>query len=81
MRVAASVIFRVLLSPREHFGGSWCWPSAVRPIGTLGFKGSDYTIHNNEIGPVAQRLYDELTAIQWGEKPDPFGWIVPIPKN
>ena len=29
MRVAASVIFRVLLSPREHFGGSWCWPSAV----------------------------------------------------
>ena len=31
--------------------------------------------------PDFQKLYDELTAIQWGEKPDPFGWIVPIPKN
>ena len=55
--------------------------AVISPIGTLGFKGQDYTIHNNEIGPVAQKLYDELTAIQWGEKPDPFGWIVPIPKN
>ena len=22
----------------------------------------------------AQKLYDELTGLQWGDKPDPFGW-------
>jgi hypothetical protein len=26
-------------------------------------------------GPLAQRLYEELTAIQYGQRPDPFGWI------
>ena len=33
-----------------------------------------YTVNNFEIGPTAQKLYDELTGLQWGDKPDPFGW-------
>ena len=27
-------------------------------------------------GPVLTRLYNEVTAIQYGERPDPYGWLV-----
>ena len=52
--------------------------AVVSPIGLLRYEGKDYIINNNEIGPVTQLLYDELTGIQWGKKPDKFGWIYPI---
>ncbi|MBR4369990.1 MAG: aminotransferase class IV, partial [Victivallales bacterium] len=29
-------------------------------------------------GPYLQKLYDNYTAIQWGEAADPFGWSVEI---
>ena len=28
--------------------------------------------------PQSFGLYDELTGIQWGTKPDPFGWTCPV---
>lgn len=52
--------------------------AVVSPIGLLRYEGKDYIVNNNEIGPVTQMLYDELTGIQWGSKPDKFGWIYPI---
>ena len=35
-------------------------------------------INNNEIGPVAKKLYDTLTGIQWGKIEDKLGWTVKI---
>ncbi len=29
-------------------------------------------------GPILQNLYNHYTAIQWGEEPDPFGWLVDL---
>lgn len=56
----------------EVFG---CGTAAViSPVGNLHFKGEDYLINNNEAGPVARRLYDELTGIQYGTAEDRFGW-------
>lgn len=52
--------------------------AAVSPIGTLSWDGRDYPINGNKIGTLSRRLYDELTGIQWGTKPDPFGWTWPI---
>lgn len=52
--------------------------AVISPIGELKIDDEHITIHNNEIGEVAQRLYDELTAIQNGRIPDPFGWVVPV---
>ncbi len=52
--------------------------AVISPIGLLSFKGEEFTINNNEIGPVTQKLYDELTGIQWGRCPDPYGWVVEI---
>ena len=34
-----------------------------------------WTIGDGTPGPVTQRLKSELIGIQYGHKPDPFGWI------
>jgi len=48
--------------------------AVVSPIGQLFYQGSSYTLCNNEIGEVAQKLYDNLTGIQWGKVADTHGW-------
>jgi branched-chain amino acid aminotransferase len=56
----------------EAFG---CGTAAViAPVGKFGYKGKEYTINNNESGPVSKHLYDELTGIQFGKIEDRFGW-------
>jgi branched-chain amino acid aminotransferase len=35
-------------------------------------------VNNGKIGTLSQKFYDEVTAIQYGEKADKFGWIVTI---
>ena len=52
--------------------------AVVSPIGMLYYKGEEHVLCNNEIGPLTQRLYDELTGIQWGRKEDKFGWTVKL---
>ena len=52
--------------------------AVVSPIGKLAYGDEVYTINNNEIGAVTQELYDTLTGIQWGKRPDEYGWIVKI---
>ena len=55
---------------------AWCVGTAavISPIGELCWGDRDYLVNNNQIGQLSQKLYDELTGIQWGKKPDPFGW-------
>jgi len=52
--------------------------AVISPIGELSFKGECYTVNQGVIGPTAQKLYDELTGLQWGTRPDSFGWICPV---
>lgn len=52
--------------------------AVISPIGELCYNGTVMQIHNHQIGPVAQKLYDELTGIQWGKIADPHHWIVPV---
>ena len=57
----------------EIFG---CGTAAViAPVGVLNHKGQDHQVGGGKTGPIAQRLFDELSAIQYGKKPDPFNWI------
>ena len=57
----------------EVFG---CGTAAViSPVGMLCFKDKQYEINNNQSGPVAKHLYDELTGIQYGIREDRFGWV------
>ncbi|MBR6793773.1 MAG: branched-chain amino acid aminotransferase [Clostridia bacterium] len=48
--------------------------AVVSPIGHLFYKEKEYTVCNNEIGPLTQKLYDNLTGIQWGKLEDTLGW-------
>ena len=52
--------------------------AVVSPVGALCWKGEKLIINNGEIGPVAQKLYDNLTGIQYGELKDDFGWVMKL---
>lgn len=56
----------------EVFGAGTA--AVVTPVGELHYKGETFVINNNQMGPVTQKIYDELTGIQYGEKEDLFGW-------
>ena len=55
---------------------AWCVGTAavISPIGELAWNEETFEVNQNRIGALSQRLYDELTGIQWGTRPDPFGW-------
>ena len=52
--------------------------AVVSPMGLLDTGDQKMVINNNEIGEVAQKLYDTLTGIQWGKIEDKFGWTVKV---
>ena len=52
--------------------------AVISPIGEMGWEDRHVVVNGGKIGPLAQRLYDTLTGIQWGTRPDPFGWVVKL---
>ena len=52
--------------------------AVVSPMGLLDTGDLKMVINNNEIGEVAQKVYNTLTGIQWGKINDEFGWIVKV---
>ena len=60
----------------EMFG---CGTAAIiAPVGSLWYKNNSYTISDGNTGKLTQHLFDELTGIQSGERPDPYGWVVEV---
>ncbi len=49
--------------------------AVISPVGEIYHRGETVTVNDNKTGPVAQKLFDEITGIQSGERPDPFGWV------
>ena len=52
--------------------------AVVSPIGELAMDGKKVTVSGGKIGEITQKLYDELTGIQWGRTADPHGWITKL---
>ena len=52
--------------------------AVVSPIGEMKWNDRVVTVNGGEIGQLTQKLYDELTGIQWGRIEDTRGWIVNI---
>ena len=52
--------------------------AVISPVGELGYKGERLVINNGQIGELTQRLYDAITGIQYGSKPDTYGWLVEV---
>jgi branched-chain amino acid aminotransferase len=48
--------------------------AVIAPVGRLRYQARDIVLNGGEPGPVARRLYDELTGIQFGRLPDRHGW-------
>ena len=63
-------------SLEEAFGTGTA--AVVSPIGEFNYDGDIVCVTGGQIGPVSQRLYDELTGIQWGSREDPYGWTMEI---
>ncbi len=61
---------------KECFGTGTA--AVISPVGALYYKGKEYSINEGKTGPLARRLFDELTGIQYGEREDPFGWTIVI---
>ena len=49
--------------------------AVVSPIGKLAIGDKEYVVGGGKIGEVTAKLYDTLTGIQWGKRPDTFGWV------
>ncbi len=53
--------------------------AVIAPVGKLGNEDGDVIINDFQPGPVARRLYQALTDIQYGRAPDPYSWTYTIP--
>jgi len=49
--------------------------AVVTPVGAVDGASGGWTIGDGNPGPVTMRLREELIGIQYGRRPDPFGWI------
>ncbi|HIJ63539.1 MAG TPA: branched-chain amino acid aminotransferase [Rhodospirillaceae bacterium] len=49
--------------------------AVVSPVGELGYKGEKIIINQGKTGPLTQKLYDAIVAIQYGETNDAKGWM------
>ena len=58
---------------KEAFGTGTA--AVISPVGQITYKDKDYSIAGGRMGDLSQRLYDEITGIQYGKKPDPYGWV------
>ncbi len=52
--------------------------AVISPVGELAYKGQKMLINGGRIGPLTQRLYDAIVAIQYGQAPDVHGWTVEV---
>ena len=52
--------------------------AVISPIGEISFQDKVHVIGGFKIGELTQKLYDTITAIQWGKAEDPFGWVEPV---
>ncbi|MBE6568379.1 MAG: branched-chain amino acid aminotransferase, partial [Ruminococcaceae bacterium] len=52
--------------------------AVVSPVGKLRYMNDVMQIGGGEIGELTQKLYDEITGIQWGRRDDPFGWRMEV---
>ena len=63
-------------SLREVFGTGTA--AVISPVGEINYKGQVCSINNGRTGALAQKLFDELQAIQNGYRNDPYDWVVEV---
>lgn len=61
---------------KEAFGAGTA--AIISPVGQLTYKGLDYPVAGGAMGEMSRRLYEEIVAIQYARKDDPYGWRIPV---
>jgi branched-chain amino acid aminotransferase len=61
---------------QEIFGSGTA--AVISPVGNLKYGDRAITLGDGSVGPIAQKMFDTLMAIQYGTTPDSMGWIEPI---
>lgn len=61
---------------KEAFGSGTA--AVISPVGSITYTGVDYKVGGGGTGEISKRLFDELTAIQYGDQPDERGWVVKV---
>ena len=74
-RISAEELFQAAKNGTLEEAWGTGTAAVIAPIGELAEGEEKVTINGGQIGPVTQRLYDELTGIQWGRQADPHGWV------
>jgi branched-chain amino acid aminotransferase len=49
--------------------------AVITPVGKVKGPDGEFLIGDGSPGPVTTRLRDELLGLQYGTRPDPFGWV------
>jgi branched-chain amino acid aminotransferase len=62
---------------QEMFGSGTA--AVVSPVGELRHLEETMIINNGKVGKLSQRFYDEITGIQYSDKPDKFSWNYSFP--
>jgi branched-chain amino acid aminotransferase len=52
--------------------------AVITPVGAVDGDSGGWTVGDGTPGPVSLRLKSELIGIQYGHKPDPFGWVYKV---
>jgi branched-chain amino acid aminotransferase len=63
----------------EVFGAGTA--AVICPVARIGYQGEEFRVPSAPPGELTQRLYDELTGIQYGKLADRHGWNVTVPMN
>ena len=58
---------------REVFGTGTA--AVISPVGHFSYRGQTHTVGDGATGEISQRLYDHITALQYGRAEDPHGWV------
>jgi branched-chain amino acid aminotransferase len=61
---------------QEMFGSGTA--AVISPVSHFQYKGKDFVVGDGRTGEVASELFDRITGMQTGLRPDPYGWVVNI---
>lgn len=62
----------------EVFGAGTA--AVISPVGKINYNNKEYVLNNNQTGPWAQKFFDTLTGIQYGESEDKYNWVHKVKK-
>jgi branched-chain amino acid aminotransferase len=73
-KISIDEVFKTTKNGRlkEIFGSGTA--AVISPVGEIHHGEGHIVINDGKIGSLAQKLYDEITGIQYGEKEDRYGW-------